>query len=68
MQNTVHWYRDVTFNEDKSQVRTHNTRAVLADLRDLVRGALKLAGHANIAAARRSHTDRDRVLALYGIT
>ena len=68
MQNTVHWYRGVTFNEDKSQVRTHNTRAVLADLRDLVRGALKLAGHANSAAARRSHTDRDRFLALYGIT
>lgn len=68
VENTVHWCRDVTFNEDKSQVKTHNAPAVLAALRDLVRGALKLAGHANIAAARRAHTDRDRVLALYGIT
>lgn len=68
VENTVHWCRDVTFNEDKSQVRTRNTPAVLAALRDLVRGALKLAGHTNIAAARRSHTGHPRVLALYGLT
>lgn len=65
VENTVHWCRDVTFNEDKSQVRTRNTPAVLATVRDLVRGALTLAGHVNIAAARRTHTDRSRVLALY---
>lgn len=68
VENTVHWCRDVTFNEDKSQVRAHNTPAVLAAIRDLVRGSLKLAGHINIAAARRTHTDRQRVLTLYGIT
>jgi len=68
VENTVHWCRDVTFNEDKSQVRTANTPAVLAAIRDLVRGALTLAGHVNIAAARRTHTERPRVLALYGIT
>jgi predicted transposase YbfD/YdcC len=68
IENTVHWCRDVTFNEDKSQVRAHNTPAVLAAIRDLIRGALKLAGHVNIAAARRAHTERPRILALYGIT
>nr|WTB33817.1 ISAs1 family transposase [Streptomyces sp. NBC_00830]WTB35162.1 ISAs1 family transposase [Streptomyces sp. NBC_00830] len=68
VENTVHWCRDVTFNEDKSQVRAHNTPAVLAAIRDLIRGALKLAGHTNIAAARRAHTDPLRVLTLYGIT
>jgi predicted transposase YbfD/YdcC len=68
VENTVHWCRDVTFNEDKSQVRTHNTPAVLAAIRDLIRGALKAAGHVNIATARRTHTERPRFLALYGIT
>ncbi len=68
VENTVHWCRDVTFNEDKSQVRTHNAPAVLAVLRDLIRSALKLTGYVNIAAGRRAHTERPRVLALYGIT
>ncbi len=60
MENTIHWCRDVTFNEDKSQVRTHNAPAVLAALRDLIRSALKLAGYVNTAAERRAHTDRPR--------
>jgi len=68
VENTVHWCRDVTFNEDKSQVRTHNAPAVLATLRDLIRSALKLAGYVNTAAGRRAHTERPRVLTLYGIT
>lgn len=44
VENTVHWVRDVVFGEDKSQARTRNTPAVLAAVRDLIRGALKLAG------------------------
>ncbi|MGX4695068.1 ISAs1 family transposase [Streptomyces sp. JNUCC 63] len=68
VENTVHWVRDVVFGEDKSQVRTRNTPAVLAAVRDLIRGVLKLAGYVNTAAGRRAHTERHRVLALYGIT
>jgi predicted transposase YbfD/YdcC len=68
VENTVHWVRDVVFGEDKSQVRTRNTPAVPAAVRDLIRGALKLAGYVNTAAGRRAHTERHRVLALYGIT
>jgi predicted transposase YbfD/YdcC len=68
VENTVHWVRDVVFGEDKSQVRTRNTPAALAAVRDLIRGALTLAGYVNIAAGRRAHTERHRVLALYGIT
>lgn len=44
VENTVHWVRDVVFGEDKSRVRTRNTPAVLAAVRDLIRSALKLAG------------------------
>ncbi|MEW2051974.1 ISAs1 family transposase [Streptomyces sp. NPDC005476] len=68
VENTAHWVRDVVFGEDKSQVRTHNAPAVLAAVRDLIRSALKLAGYVNTAAGRRAHTDRPRVLTLYGIT
>ena len=68
VENTVHWVRDAVFGEDKSQVRTRNTPAVLATVRDLIRGTLKLAGYVNTAAGRRAHTERHRVLALYGIT
>ncbi|MGW3426309.1 ISAs1 family transposase [Streptomyces phaeochromogenes] len=68
VENTVHWVRDVVFGEDKSKVRTRNAPAVLAAVRDLIRSALKLAGYVNTAAGRRAHTDRPRVLTLYGIT
>jgi hypothetical protein len=68
VENTVHWVRDVVFGEDNSQVRTRNTPAVLAAVRDLIRSALKLAGYVNTAAGRRAHTERHRDLALYGIT
>lgn len=41
-------------------VRAHNTPAVLATVRDLIRGAIKLARHVNMTFARRAHTDRHR--------
>jgi len=41
--------------------------AVLAGLRDIVRGALHKTGWANIAAGRRAHLDPISVLALHGI-
>ena len=58
----------MVFGEDKSQVRTHSTPAVLAAVRDLIRSALKVAGYVNTAAGRRAHTERPCVLDLYGIT
>lgn len=54
----------MTFNEDQSQVRAHNTPSVLAAVRDVIRSAFRLAGYANTAAGRGAHTDRS----LYGIT
>lgn len=68
VENTVHWVRDVVFGEDAHQARTRNLPAVLACVRDLIRGALHLAGHANIASGRRAHTDHDQALNLYRIT
>ena len=51
----LHWVRDVTFDEDRSQVRTGNGPQVMAALRNFVITALRLAGYTNIAAALRRH-------------
>ena len=68
MENTVRWVRDTVFGENKSQVRTHNTPAMLAVVRDLIRSLLKLAGYVSTATCRRAHTERPGVLAPSGNT
>jgi predicted transposase YbfD/YdcC len=67
VENNAHWTRDVTFAEDADRSRTRNTPAVMAVLRDIVRGAFRLAGWANIASARRAHTTPTAAFSLYGI-
>jgi predicted transposase YbfD/YdcC len=57
IENKLHWVRDVTYQEDKSLVRTGNAPRVMASLR--------LDGHINIAAANRHHArDPQRTLNL----
>ena len=61
IENRLHWIRDVTFDEDRSQVRTRNSPHVMASLRNTAIGLLRLAGWDNIAAALRHHArDPDR--------
>jgi len=67
IENSAHWIRDVVFHEDAAKVRTRNTPAVLAALRDIVRTALRKAGWANTASARRAHLNPADVLTLHGI-
>ena len=63
--NKLHWVRDVTYQEDKSLVRTGNAPRVMASLRSLAISLLRLDGHANIAAANRHHArDPQRTLKL----
>jgi predicted transposase YbfD/YdcC len=64
-ENKLHWVRDVTYQEDKSLVRTGNAPRVMASLRSLAISILRLDGHANIAAANRHHAhDPQRTLQL----
>ena len=64
----LHWIRDVSFDEDRSQVRTSNGPQVMAALRNLVITALRLAGITNIAKALRHHArDPHRPLLTYKI-
>jgi predicted transposase YbfD/YdcC len=53
IENKSHWVRDVTFDEDRSQVRCGNIPHVMAALRNTAIGVLRWAGHTNIAAACR---------------
>ncbi len=69
IENKVHWVRDVTYDEDRSQIRTGTGPEVMAALRNAAIGALRTAGVTNIAAANRHHArDSTRPLALLGIT
>jgi predicted transposase YbfD/YdcC len=65
IENRLHWVRDVTYQEDKSLVRTGNAPRVMASLRSLAISMLRLDGHANIASANRHHArDPQRTLRL----
>ena len=46
IENKLHWVRDVTYQEDKSLVRTGNAPRVMATLRSLAISILRLDGHA----------------------
>ena len=69
IENRSHWVRDVTFDEDRSQVRCGATPQVMAALRNTAIGLLRLHGEPNIAAAsRRLAAQPHLALALLGIT
>jgi hypothetical protein len=55
IENRLHWVRDVTFDEDRCQIRTGAAPQVMAALRNLVIGLFRLSGVRNIAAALRTH-------------
>src|SRR2546426_1249379 len=68
IENKSHWVRDVTFDEDRSQVRCGNIPQVMAALRNTAIGLLRWAGYTNIAAAcRRLAAQPPQALALIGI-
>lgn len=53
IENKLHWVRDVTYDEDRSQVRKGNGPRVMASLRNIAISLLRLAGANNIAKATR---------------
>lgn len=68
IENKSHWVRDVTFDEDRSQVRTGNIPQVMTSLRNTAIGIMRLIGETNIAAACRKFAARPwTVLALIGV-
>jgi predicted transposase YbfD/YdcC len=68
IENKSHGVRDVTFDEDRSQVRGGTSPQVMATLRNTAIGLLRWAGHTHIAAAcRRLAAQPMQALALIGI-
>lgn len=68
IENRSHWVRDVTFDEDRSQVRKGNVPQVMAALRNAAISLMRLAGCTNIAAAcRRFAAKPHEAIALLGI-
>jgi hypothetical protein len=53
--NRLHWVRDVTYDEDRSQVRTATGPRAMASLRNLALSILRITGATNIAHAIRHH-------------
>ena len=51
IENQVHWVRDVTFDEDRSQVPTGAAPQAMATLRNAVIGLLRRTGSQTIASA-----------------
>lgn len=53
IENRSHYVRDETFREDRSTIRTGNGPRIMATLRNLGIGLLRLMGATNIAEATR---------------
>ncbi|WP_369228653.1 ISAs1 family transposase (plasmid) [Streptomyces sp. R39] len=68
IENKIHHVRDTTYAEDASRVHTGAAPRAMASLRNLAIGALRTAGHTNIAAGLRHHArDTNRPLITLGI-
>ncbi len=66
IENRVHWVRDVTFDEDRQQLRKGCAHQVLAALRNTAIGLLRLMGETNIARACRRYAAQP-TLALHAV-
>jgi predicted transposase YbfD/YdcC len=53
IENSLHWVRDETFREDRSQIRTGNAPRIMATLRNLAITILRRCGAKNIAKTTR---------------
>lgn len=58
IENKVHWVRDVTFDEDRSTVRSGNAPQAMAAIRNLAISLFRLRKEPNIAAAQRKYAAR----------
>jgi len=62
VENRLHWVRDVTFGEDKCQVKKRHGPQNLATFRNIVINLLRLTGHKEIAATLREFSYHPRKL------
>ena len=53
IENSLHWVRDVTFDEDRCRIRTGNDPQVMASIRNIAISLLRLVGVQYIVPALR---------------
>lgn len=69
IENGLHWVRDVTFDEDRSQIRKGNGPHMMATLRNLAISILRLTGECLIAKATRwCARNHERAMRLIGLS
>jgi len=68
IENRLHYVRDVTFDEDRSQMRAGAVAQTFAACRNLAIALLRVAGAASIAAALRTYPARPADAALLVLT
>ena len=65
---SLHWLPDTLYQEDKSQVRTRSGPRIMAALRNLAIGALRLAGRTDVTEATRwAGRSMDRPFTILGL-
>ena len=62
IENCSHWVRDVTFDEDRSQVRTAQGPRMMAILRNLAIAIIRLLGFRSIPTGLRTFAQRPRLV------
>lgn len=62
IENKSHYVRDVTFDEDRSQVRIRSGPRVMATLRNFAISALRFSGYANIAKGLRTMASKPHLV------
>ena len=68
IENSLHWVRDVTFDEDRSQIRTGSEPRVFASIRNLVISLLHLRGFKDVASSlRKLGRNPELALSLIGV-
>ena len=66
---SLHWIRDTLYQEDKSQIRTRSGPRIMAALRNLAIGALRMAGRIDVTEATRwAGRSMDRPFTILGLT
>jgi len=66
---SLHWIRDTLYQEDKSKVRTRNGPRIMAALRNLAIGAIRMTGRTDVTEATRwAGRSMDRPFTILGLT
>src|SRR4030043_1158624 len=68
IENSLHYVRDVTFDEDRCRIRTNSSPRIMATFRNLSISILRFKGYKNIARALRFYTRKPHLtLQLVGL-